>query len=141
MAAMQLFNDDVFVLTSKRGVSGAILDTPARVSERYGVEPIQTVDLKGLVGDVSDNIPGIRGIGEKTAIRLIQEFGSVESLVENRERVAPPKIKKLLDEHWEQALLSKKMATIVLDVAGVTLDLTHGSAQEDRPGAAPTSPS
>src|SRR2546425_2649173 len=136
--ALQLVNDDVFVLTSKRGVSETILYTPDRVRERYGLEPIQTVDLKGLVGDVSDNIPGIRGIGEKTAIRLIQEFGSVESLVENRERVAPPKIKKLLDEHWEQPLLSKKMATIVLDVARVTLDLSHGSAQDYRPDAART---
>src|SRR3989475_854714 len=135
--ALQLVNDDVFVLTSKRGVSETVLYTPDRVRERYGLEPIQTVDLKGLVGDVSDNIPGIRGIGEKTAIKLIQEFGSVESLVENRERVAPPKIKKLLDEHWEQALLSKKMATIVLDVAGVTLDLEQliaAFAPADRAG-------
>ncbi len=136
--ALQLVNDDVFVLTSKRGVSETVLYTPERVRERYGLEPIQTVDLKGLVGDVSDNIPGIRGIGEKTAIRLIQEFGSVESLVENRERVAPPKVKKLVDEHWEQALLSKKMATIVLDVPGVTLDLSHGSSQDYRPEAART---
>jgi DNA polymerase I len=136
--ALQLVNDDVFVLTSKRGVSETVLYTPDRVRERYGLEPIQTVDLKGLVGDVSDNIPGIRGIGEKTAIRLIQEFGSVESLVENRERVAPPKIKKLVEEHWQQALLSKKMATILLDVPGVTLDLSHGSAQDYRPEAART---
>jgi DNA polymerase-1 len=136
--ALQLVNDDVFVLTSKRGVSETILYTPDRVRERYGLEPIQTVDLKGLVGDVSDNIPGIRGIGEKTAIRLIQEFGSVESLVENRERAAPPKVKKLLDENWEQALLSKRMATIVLDVPGVTLDLSHGSSKDYRPDAART---
>src|ERR1700736_1370413 len=135
--ALQLVNDDVDVLTSKRGVSETILYTPQRVRERYGLEPIQTVDLKGLVGDVSDNIPGIRGIGEKTAIKLIQEFGSVESLVENRARVVPPKIKKLLDEHWEQALLSKKMATIVLDV-DVKLDLSHGSATDYRPDAART---
>ncbi len=106
--ALQLVNDDVFVLTSKRGVSETILYTPDR------------------------------GIGEKTAIKLIQEFGSVESLVENRERVTPPKVKKLLDEHWEQALLSKKMATILLDVAGVTLDLSHGSAKDYRPDAART---
>src|SRR5947207_5174180 len=136
--ALQLVNDDVFVLTSKRGVSETILYTPDRVRQRCGLTPIQTVALKGLVGDVSDNIPGIRGIGEKTAIKLIQEFGSVESLVENRERVMPPKIKKLLDEHWEQALLSKKMATILLDVAGVTLDLSHGSAKDYRPDAART---
>jgi DNA polymerase-1 len=135
--ALQLVNDDVFVLTSKRGVSETVLYTPDRVRERYGLEPIQTVDLKGLVGDVSDNIPGIRGIGEKTAIKLIQEFGSVESLVENRARVTPPKVQKLLDEHWEQALLSKKMATILLDV-DVKLDLSHGSAKDYRPDAART---
>src|SRR5437868_9603246 len=135
--ALQLVHEDVDVLTSKRGVSETVLYTPERVRERYGLEPVQTVDLKGLIGDVSDNIPGIRGIGEKTAIKLIQEYGSVESLVENRERVTPPKIKKLLDEHWEQALLSKRMATIVLDV-DIRLDLTHGSAQDYRPDAART---
>jgi DNA polymerase I len=135
--ALQLVNDDVDVLTSKRGVSETILYTPDRVRQRYGLEPVQTVDLKGLVGDVSDNIPGIRGIGEKTAIKLIQQFGSVENLVENRDRVTPPKIKKLLDEHWEQALLSKRMATIVRNV-DITLDLTHGSAQDYRPDAART---
>src|ERR1700736_5808378 len=135
--ALQLVNDDVDVLTSKRGVSETILYTPQRVRERYGLEPIQTVDLKGLVGDVSDNIPGIRGICEKTAIRLIQEFGSVESLVENRANIAPPKVPKLLDQHWEQALLSKKMATILLDV-DIKLDLSHGSAKDYRPDAART---
>ena len=135
--ALQLVNDDAYVLTTKRGVSETVLYTPERVRERYGLEPIQTVDLKGLVGDVSDNIPGIRGIGEKTAIKLIQEFGSVESLVENRDKVTPPKIKKLLDVHWEQALLSKRMATIVRNV-DVTLDLSHGSAKEYRPDAART---
>src|SRR5207302_1743545 len=131
--ALQLVNDDVFVLTSKRGVSETVLYTPDRVRERYGLEPIQTVDLKGLVGDVSDNIPGIRGIGEKTAIRLIQEFDSVESLVENRERVTPPKIKKLIDEHWEQALLSKRMATIVRHVAELER-LVTALASADRAG-------
>src|SRR5712692_11672563 len=120
--ALQLVNDDVYVLTSKRGVSETILYTPERVRERYGLEPIQTVDLKGLVGDVSDNIPGIRGIGEKTAIKLIQEFGTVENLVQHRDRVSPPKVRKLLEEFGEQALLSKKMATILLDV-DVNLDL------------------
>src|SRR3982075_736104 len=135
--ALQLVNDDVFVLTSKRGVSETILYTPDRVRERYGLEPIQTVDLKGLVGDVSDNIPGIRGIGEKTAIKLIQEFGTVENLVENWERVNPPKVRKLIGDHRDQALLSKRMATIVRDV-DITLDLSHGSAQEYRPEAART---
>src|SRR5437667_489430 len=135
--ALQLVNDDVFVLTSKRGVSETILYTPDRVRERYGLEPIQTVDLKGLVGDVSDNIPGIRGIGEKTAIKLIQEYGSVENLVANREKLTPPKVKKLLEEFSEQALLSKKMATIVRTV-DIKLDLSRGSAHDYRPDAART---
>jgi len=133
--ALQLVNDDVYVLTSKRGVSETILYTPDRVRQRYGLEPSQTVDLKGLVGDVSDNIPGIRGIGEKTAIKLIQEYGSVENLVANRQNVTLPKIKKLLDEFSEQALLSKRMATIVRNV-DVKLDLSRGSAQDYRPDAA-----
>ncbi|TMF89141.1 MAG: hypothetical protein E6I07_05445 [Chloroflexi bacterium] len=135
--ALQLVNDDVYVLTSKRGVSETILYTPDRVRERYGLEPIQTVDLKGLVGDVSDNIPGIRGIGEKTAIKLIQEYGSVENLVANREKLTPPKVKKLLEEFSEQALLSKKMATIVRTV-DIKLDLSRGSAHDYRPDAART---
>ncbi|TMD15721.1 MAG: hypothetical protein E6J00_02180 [Chloroflexi bacterium] len=135
--ALQLVDDDAFVLTSKRGVSETILYTPERVRDRYGLEPVQTVDLKGLVGDVSDNIPGIRGIGEKTAIKLIQEFGSVEELVRNRERVTAPKVRKLLDEFGEQALLSKRMATIVRDV-DVELDLSRGSARDYRPDAART---
>ncbi|HET9847911.1 MAG TPA: DNA polymerase I [Candidatus Dormibacteraeota bacterium] len=135
--ALQLVNDDVYVLTSKRGVSETILYTPERVRERYGLEPVQTVDLKGLIGDVSDNIPGIRGIGEKTAIKLIQEFGSVENLVANREQVTPPKVRKLLQEFGDQALLSKRMATIVRDVA-VQLDLSRGSAKDYRPDAART---
>ncbi|TMD23245.1 MAG: DNA polymerase I [Chloroflexi bacterium] len=135
--ALQLVNDDVDVLTSKRGVSETVLYTPDRVRQRYGLEPSQTVDLKGLVGDVSDNIPGIRGIGEKTAIKLIQEFGSVENLVANRQNVTPPKVKKLLEEFGDQALLSKRMATIVRNV-DIKLDLSRGSAHDYRPDAART---
>src|SRR5438105_5620295 len=135
--ALQLVNDDVDVLTSKRGVSETVLYTPDRVRQRYGLEPSQTVDLKGLVGDVSDNIPGIRGIGEKTAIKLIQEFGSVENLVANRQNVTPPKVKKLLEEFGDQALLSKRKATIVRNV-DIKLDLSRGSAQDYRPDAART---
>ena len=135
--ALQLVNDDVYVLTSKRGVSETVLYTPQRVRERYGLEPRQTVDLKGLVGDVSDNIPGIPGVGEKTAIKLIQEFGSVEELVAQRERVSAPKLRNLLEQYGEQAVLSKRMATIVCDV-DVTLDLERGSAKDYRPDSART---
>src|SRR5258708_11341804 len=75
--ALQLVNDDVFGLTSKRSVSETLLYTPDRVRERYGLEPIQTVHPQGLVGDGPGNIPRIRGIGGKTAIPLIHELGSV----------------------------------------------------------------
>ena len=74
---------------------------------------------------------------QPTAIKLIQEFGSVENLVANREKVTPPKVKKLLEEFWEQALLSKRMATIVRDV-DIELDLSRGSARDYRPDAART---
>ncbi len=133
--ALQLVGDEVDVLTSRRGISETILYTTERVRQRYGLEPVQTVDLKALVGDVSDNIPGIPGIGEKTAIKLVQEFGSVEALVANRSRVAAPKVRRLLDEYADQALLSKRMATIVRDV-DVQLDLGRGSANDYRPETA-----
>jgi DNA polymerase-1 len=135
--ALQLISDQVDVLTSKRGVSETILYTTERVRERYGLDPLQTVDLKALVGDVSDNIPGIPGVGEKTAIKLIQEYGSVEAILEHRAEVSAPKVKRLLEEYRDQAVLSKRMATILRDV-DVTLDLTHGSARDYRPEAART---
>ena len=135
--ALQLITDQVDVLTSKRGVSETILYTTERVRERYGLDPLQTVDLKALVGDVSDNIPGIPGVGEKTAIKLIQEYGSVEAILEHRAEVRAPKVKRLLEEYRDQAVLSKRMATILRNV-DVTLDLTHGSAKDYRPEAART---
>jgi len=135
--ALQLITDQVDVLTSKRGVSETILYTTERVRERYGLDPLQTVDLKALVGDVSDNIPGIPGVGEKTAIKLIQEYGSVEAILEHRAEVSAPKVKRLLEEYRDQAVLSKRMATILRNV-DVTLDLTHGSAKDYRPEAART---
>ncbi len=133
--ALQLVSDQVDVLTSKRGVSETILYTTERVRERYGLEPRQIVDLKALVGDVSDNIPGIPGIGEKTAIKLIQEHGSIEALVQNRSGLPAGKVRRLLEEYGEQALLSKRMATILCDV-DVRLDLSRGSADDFRPEAA-----
>jgi DNA polymerase-1 len=135
--ALQLVGDEVDVLTSRRGVSETILYTTEKVRERYGLEPHQTVDLKALVGDVSDNIPGVPGIGEKTAIKLIQEFGSIENLVAHRAMATPSKVQRLLDQYNEQIVLSKRMATILSDV-DVNLDLSRGSAKDYRPEAART---
>jgi DNA polymerase-1 len=93
-----------------------------RARERYGIEPAQMPDLKGLKGDASDNIPGVPGIGEKTAVKLVRQFGSVENLYERLEEVQPEKLRENLRQHEEQARHSKDMATITIDVP-IDLDL------------------
>ncbi len=124
--ALQLITPKVDVLTSKRGVSETVLYDLDRVRERYGIDPPRVVDLKALAGDVSDNIPGVPGIGEKTALKLIQEYGPVEEILAHVDGMPPGKVRRLLEGHGEQARLSKRMATIVRDLP-ITIDL-GGSA-------------
>src|SRR5690606_1886095 len=81
------------------------------ILDRWGITPAQIADLKGLMGDPSDNIPGVPGIGEKTALKLLWEYGSVEALLERREQLKG-RIAKALKEHGDDALLSKRLATI-----------------------------
>ena len=85
------------------------------VIERYEMTPTQFIDLKGLMGDKSDNIPGVPGIGEKTGIKLIKEFSSIENLIENTDQLKGS-VKKKIEENKEQAVFSKKLATIIRDV-------------------------
>ena len=92
------------------------------VKARYGALPDQMPDLKALKGDVSDNIPGVPGVGDKTAARLIEQFGSVENLYEHVDEVTPPKLQQALREHQDQVRQSKHLATIVCE-APVKLDL------------------
>ena len=84
--------------------------------EVYGVTPTQFIDVKGLMGDASDNIPGVPGIGEKTAYKLIQEYGSIENLLDNVESISRKKLQETLIENRESAIFSKKLATIITDV-------------------------
>ena len=92
------------------------------VSARLGFAPDKIADYKGLRGDPSDNIPGVYGIGEKTAVKLIDQFGSVEEIYRNIDKVTPESLKEKLLENYEQALMSKKLATLITDVpSGVTL--------------------
>ncbi|MFQ6110892.1 MAG: DNA polymerase I, partial [Nitrospinota bacterium] len=84
----------------------------AEVRERFGVEPSRVVEIMGLMGDSSDNIPGVPGIGEKTASALIQEFGDIENLLKNLEKVKRPKQRQALAEHADMARLSKHLCTI-----------------------------
>jgi DNA polymerase-1 len=129
--AFQLINENVRVLRPSRTFSETQLYDAAAVQERYGVRPDQIADLKGLTGDSSDNIPGVPGIGEKTAAKLLQTFGRVEDLVEGLDAVTPPRIQEILRAHADQALRSKDLATIRCD-APVTLDLAsaHRSAYD-----------
>jgi len=113
--AMQLVSPKVKVLYPKprRAFSDTTLFDEAAVSEKYGVKPEQITDLKGLVGDPSDNIPGVSGIGAKTASKLIERFGSVEGIYEHIGEVEPEKLQALLKENEAVARQSKELATIV----------------------------
>ncbi len=82
------------------------------VKERYGVTPTEFIDVKALMGDASDNIPGVPGVGEKTAAKIIQDYQSIENAYEHVEEIRPPRASKNLKEYWEQAKLSKVLATI-----------------------------
>ena len=87
----------------------------AECHERFGVEPARVVEVMGLMGDSTDNIPGVKGIGEKTAIKLIAQFGTIEELLRRVEEVTPPRTKAMLMEQADNARLSRKLATIDVD--------------------------
>ena len=113
---LQLASERVKVLLPQRGFVESSLVDGAAVAEKYGIKPVQIPDLKGLKGDPSDNIPGVAGIGEKTAARLIQQFGGVEGIYEHLDEVTPEKLREVLRAQEPQARQSKRLATIVTDV-------------------------
>lgn len=121
MDTLQLVNEHVIVKVAKRGISEITEYTPDAVRARYGFDPDKIPDFKGLAGDTSDNIPGVAGIGEKTASKLISDYGSLENILAHTAELKP-KEQKLIAEHRQQAEQSKYLATIVLDVP-VQLDL------------------
>lgn len=110
--AYQLVDDRVHVLMTKKGISEMERLDLAAVRERYGVEPPQLVDVKGLAGDTSDNIPGIPGIGEKTALGLIRQFGSLEEALARAGEAGGKRLPALLVAYADQARLSKRLARI-----------------------------
>lgn len=113
MDTMQLIDDKkVQVYTLKKGINDTILYDEAKVLERFGFEPKKLVDYKGLRGDPSDNIVGVKGIGEKGATELIKQFGTIEDIYKNIEKVKPDRLRNLLIENEEEALFSKTLATI-----------------------------
>lgn len=117
---LQLVDDQTKVLSLKKGVSDTVLYDEAAVKERYGLKPNELIDYKALRGDPSDNIPGVKGIGEKGAAELIKEFGSLEKIYKYLEGKKTDKISertaKLLRDQHKEALTSKRLVTIVRDV-------------------------
>ena len=113
----QLASDNITVYYTKRGVTEIDYYTPEFINEKYGLTPQQIIDMKGLMGDKSDNIPGIPGVGEKTAIKLLTEYETVENVLENIDNISGKKLKERLTEGKEDAILSKKLATIFTDVS------------------------
>jgi DNA polymerase-1 len=112
----QVVGDGVRVMTTSRGITDTKVYDREGVIERYGVPPELVPDLIGLKGDTSDNIPGVPGIGDKTAAELLKRFGSLEAVLENIDEISGPKRKQNLTEHADDARASKQLATLIYDV-------------------------
>src|SRR5438132_1007511 len=119
---LQLVTEHVRVFASRRGITDTIVYDLDKVHERYGFEPPQVVDFKALQGDPSDNIPGVPGIGEKTAMTLIRQYGPLENVLDAVPSMPDGRVKRALAEHADQARLSKRTATIRTDM-GIPLEL------------------
>jgi DNA polymerase-1 len=113
--AFQLVSDNVCLMMTPRGVSDVQVYTPDRVEARYGIRPDQIPDFIGLKGDTSDNIPGVPGIGDKTAAQLVAQYGSLENVLDRVEELSPAR-RRNLTEHAEQARGSKQLATMRRDL-------------------------
>ena len=127
--ALQLASDNINVIITKKGVSETAIYNHNSFIEEFGVTPTQFIDVKGLMGDKSDNIPGVPGIGEKTAYKLIQTYGSIEEVLNNIDNISGKKVKDNLETYKEQAIFSKKLATIMTEVP-IECDLDDIKSQE-----------
>lgn len=112
---LQLASDNVTVALTRRGISEVEHYTPETIADTYGLKPEQIIDLKGLMGDKSDNIPGVPGVGEKTGLKLLHEYGTVEDVLANTSNLKG-KLKENIETYAEDALLSKQLATIHREV-------------------------
>ncbi|CDR66198.1 DNA polymerase I [Staphylococcus schweitzeri] len=130
----QLATDNITIYYTKKGVTDVDHYTPEFIAEKYnGLTPSQIVDMKGLMGDSSDNIPGVAGVGEKTAIKLLNQFNTVEGVYEHLDEVSGKKLKEKLENSKEDALMSKELATINVDSPiEVCLEDTLMTNQDDQ---------
>ena len=137
--ALQLVDDNVSVLATGRGVTDTTRYDPAKVEERYGVPPAKMPDLRGMIGDSSDNLPGVPGIGEKTAAQLMARYGSLEEILAHADEQSP-KRRENLTVHADTALMCRDLSVIdtrvpleldPLDVPLVTRDAARRDALQD----------
>ncbi len=119
---LQLVSDRTRLMTTRSGVENTVVYDPARIRERFGLRPDQMIDYKSLKGDPTDNIPGVPGVGEKTAAKLIGQFGDLDSLYERIEEVKPDKLREKLREHHDRVYEGRSLSRIVRDLP-VELDL------------------
>lgn len=127
---LQLVDDNTKVLITKKGISEMDLFNEEKIAEVYDIEPKQLIDLKGLMGDKSDNIPGVPGVGEKTGLKLIKQYGSIEKIYENIDEVSGKKLKENLIENERTAYMSRSLGEIFL---GIPLDLELEELRGDKP--------
>ncbi|MGQ9517291.1 MAG: DNA polymerase I, partial [Anaerolineae bacterium] len=120
--AFQLIDPLIRVMTSGRRFSDVVIYDEKTVLQRYGLRPPQLIDFKALIGDKSDNIPGVPGVGEKTATQLLQKYGTLENIYQHLDEITNARLRQALEEHREQAFLSKELARILRD-APITLKL------------------
>jgi DNA polymerase-1 len=126
----QLVEDGVRVMATGRGITDTKIYDRQAVIDRYGIAPELIPDFYGLKGDTSDNIPGVPGIGDKTAASLLQQFGDLESILASVDQVSGAKRKQNLTDHADDARLSKQLATSIRDVPVDAIDLDHLLARE-----------
>ena len=112
---LQLVTDKIRVNVIKKGLSDVVEMTPELVKETYGFEPLQIIDYKGLRGDASDNLPGIPGIGEKTAVKLIEEYGSFDNIIAHADEIKG-KVGEMIKEHGDIGRISRDLAIIKTDI-------------------------
>lgn len=110
---LQLASDRTTIALTRKGITEVDLYTPKEIMDKYGLSPAQIIDLKGLMGDTSDNIPGIPGVGEKTALKLLHQYHSVEEVLAHAEEISGKKLKEKIMSHMDDARMSKELATIL----------------------------
>ncbi|QMS85544.1 DNA polymerase I [Candidatus Xianfuyuplasma coldseepsis] len=113
---LQLVNDKVHLRSSKKGMQNYVSYTPEYMAETMGVTPDLIPDLKGLMGDASDNLPGIPGVGEKTAVKLLKQYGSLQGVIDHMDEIKG-KLGERIRAHYQDAILCKQIATIKTDVS------------------------